>query len=86
MQTHPVLFSNLNKCLLIVPLIPSWSGVYEETAEVVIGSQPADQHQRTEGCVHSPAPELLTQPPGKCGGSGEQRSAQHTGPESQQPH
>lgn len=65
-------------------LIPSWSGVCEETAEAVSGSQPADQHQRTEGRVHSPPPELLTQPPGKRRGSGEQCSAQHTGPESQQ--
>lgn len=67
-------------------LIPSWSGVCEETAEVVSGSQPADQHQRAEGRIYSPPPELLTQPPGKCRGSGEQCSAQHTGPESQQPY
>lgn len=66
-------------------LVSSWSGVCEETAEVVSGSQPADQHQRTEGHLHSPAPEPLTQPPGRCGGARKQRSAPHTGPESQQP-
>ena len=86
MQTHAELFRNLNKIFLSFHLIPSWSGVYEETAEAVGGSQPADQHQRVEGRLHPAPPGLLAQPPGKRGGSGEQRSAPDTGPESQQSH
>lgn len=84
--THPELFSNLNKMFLFFCLIPSWSGVYEETALVVSGSQPADQLQRTEGRLYPASPGLLTQPPGKRGGSGEHGSAPDTGPKSQQPH
>ena len=82
MQTYHVLFLNLKP----INVIPSWSGVDEETAAVITGSQPADQHQRTEGRLHAAAPELLSQPPGDGGGSGEQRSALHAGLERQQPH
>lgn len=83
------LFSAYMRCLQagspVFYLVTSWSGVCEEAPETVGGSQPADQHQRTEGCLHITSPELLTQPPGKCGRSGEQSSAQYAGPEGQQP-
>lgn len=71
-------------CVSSVPF--SRAGVGEPPAETVSGSQPAHQHQRAAGRVHAPPPGLLPQPPAEGGGSGELRSAQHAGPDGQQPH
>lgn len=83
---YPVTLKEVISYKFVIDVCVSWSGVPEEAAKAFVGPQPPDQQPRTEGCVHTSPPELCPQPPADCGGSGEQLSAPHAGPDSQQPH